>query len=122
VAACTALIVTIQSAAPAQAQVSEGSAPGIIAIAAKVQDDSLLYLVDTQREVVLVYGFHLPGQRTMSAGVRTGVFEFLAGRLYRWDALLASKREYSIRGIDSLRGLRVWGPEGAKTIVEQEGR
>lgn len=106
----------------AHAESSEGRAEGTIALTSAVGRDSLLYIVDTDREVILVYGFHVPGSRTSAGGVRTGVFEFLAARLYRWDALLASKREYSMKGIKTLHGLRVDGPDGARTLVEKEGR
>ena len=106
------------SATPASS--SEGQAAGIIAVTSAAETDSLLYLVDTNREVILVYGYHVPASRTSSGSVRTGVFEFLAGRLYRWDALLAAKREYSIKGIKSLEGLRVDGPDGARSLVEKE--
>jgi hypothetical protein len=93
----------------AQAQVSEGKVGNLIAIATNYGNESLLYLVDADREVILVYGFHQPGSG-LGRNPRTGVFEFLAGRLYRWDALLASKREYAIRGVRTLQGLRVNGP------------
>lgn len=71
----------------AHAESSEGRAEGTIALTSAVGRDSLLYIVDTNREVILVYGFHVPGSRTSAGGVRTGVFEFLAARLYRWEAL-----------------------------------
>jgi hypothetical protein len=106
------------SAAPASS--SEGQAAGVIAVTSAVDLDSLLYLVDTNREVVLVYGYHVPAPRIGSGGARSGEFEFLAGRLYRWDALLAAKREYSMKGIKSLQGLRVDGPDGARSLVEKE--
>jgi hypothetical protein len=107
-----------RSAAPAGS--TEGQAAGLIAVTSAVETDSLLYLVDTNREVVLVYGYHVLAPRTSSGSARNGVFEFLAGRLYRWDALLAAKREYSIKGIKSLEGLRVDGPDGARSLVEKE--
>lgn len=106
----------------AHAESSEGRAEGIIALTAAVDRDSLLYIVDTNREVILVYGFHVPGSRTSAGRVRTGVFEFLAARLYRWDALLAAKHEYSMKGMKALQGLRVDGPGGARTLVEKDGR
>ena len=97
----------------AQAQVSEGRVGGVIAIAAPIGQESLLYLIDTSREVILVYGYHYPGGGTTRRDVRSGAFEFLAGRLYRWDAMLASRREYSLKGVRTLRGLRPNGGEGS---------
>ncbi|MFP4056324.1 MAG: hypothetical protein ACLF0G_05610 [Candidatus Brocadiia bacterium] len=109
-----ALLLASRLLAPAHAQASEGQTPNVIAIATPYGDESLLYLVDTQRQVVLVYGFHEPG-RTGILDPRSGAFELLAGRLYRWDALMVSKHgEFALRGIGSLRGPRVYGPGGSE--------
>jgi hypothetical protein len=121
VAALTGALLVPRVGAPAQAESSEGKAAGLIAVTSQTEGDSLLYLVDTEREVILVYGFSVPSPR-LGGSVRTGGLEFLAGRLYRWDALLATKREYSIKGLESLRGLRVFGPDGAQGQVEKGGR
>jgi hypothetical protein len=93
----------------------------VIAIAAPFGNESLLYVVDTAREVILVYGFHHPGQTTHRE-MRNGAFEFLAGRLYQWDALLASKREYSIRGVRTLGGLRPLGAGSSEEECRRLGR
>jgi len=104
----------------ARAQVSEGQAGTMIALAAPCGDGTLLYLIDTSREVILVYGFHQPGP-SRTAGLRTGAFEFLAGRLYRWDLLLCSKREYALRGVRTLSGLRATGPGSSEEEYKRTG-
>ena len=119
IAILLALLLALQTAPAAQAQASEGRAGNVIAVAAPLGQESLLYLIDTAREVVLVYGFHYPGSGGTRRDVRSGAFEFLAGRLYRWDAMLASRREYSVKGIRTLRGLR---PSGGAGSSEQEYR
>lgn|GEM_PF-2050296 len=106
--------------APAQAQVSEGRAEHVIAIATSHGEGSVLYLIDTSREVILVYGLHEPGP-AKSRDLRSAAFEFLAGRLYRWDLLLASKREYALRGLRSLSGLRALGPGSSEEEYKRAG-
>lgn len=113
IAVLLGMLVAVQHSPSAHAQVSEGRAGDIIAVAAPIQDESLLYLIDTNREVVLVYSFHFPGSSPRRRSVRSGAFEFLAGRLYRWDAMLASRREYSLKGIGELEGLRPNGGPGS---------
>lgn len=110
-----------RGAPAAHAQASEGKSEGLIALTSISAGESLLYLVDTRREVILVYAYHQPGRGT-SGDVRSGAFEFLAGRLFRWDALLASKHEYSLKGIESLEGLRVLGKDSAKDLYERSNR
>jgi len=117
IAVLLALLVLVQRAPSAEAQTSEGRSESIIAVATHIGDESLLYLIDTNREVVLVYAFHFPGSTLRSRDIRSGAFEFLAGRLYRWDAMLSSKREYSLKGVRTLQGLR---PNGGPGSSEQE--
>lgn len=107
------VLIVLERSPAAEAQASEGRAGNIIAVATPIGDESLLYLVDTTREVILVYSFHHPGSIARSRDVRTGAFEFLAGRLYRWDAMLASKRQYSLKGVRQLQGLRPNGGPGS---------
>ena len=107
------LLIVLQRSPAAEAQASEGRSGSIIAVATPIGDESLLYLVDTSREVVLVYAFHHPGSLGRSRDIRTGSFEFLAGRLYRWDAMLASKRQYALKGVRQLQGLRPNGGAGS---------
>jgi hypothetical protein len=116
-----ALLLIVRQPPAAWAQASEGRTDKVIAIAAPFRDESLLYVIDTSREVILVYGFHSPGTGTRG-DVRTGAFEFLAGRLYQWDLLLATKREYSIKGVRTLRGLRVHGPGSSEEECKSLGK
>jgi hypothetical protein len=108
------LLLGLRQSTPAQAQVSEGRAGDIIAVASTVAGGSLLYLVDTNREVVLVYGYQDFGPTGTHWDLRNGAFEFLAGRLYRWDALLSTKREYSIKTGWTRRGLPAFGPRSSE--------
>ena len=113
IALLLAALLLTRTAPAAQAQASEGRTEHVIAIAApygsSTNSDSLLYIIDTAREVILVYGFHNAAQ-SPNRDMRNGAFEFLAGRLYRWDLLLSTKREYAIHGVRTLQGLRVFGP------------
>lgn len=122
VLALLASLLCVQQRATAQATVSEGQADKLIAISASHADGNLLYLIDTTREVILVYGFSSPGTAT-SRELRNGVFEFLAGRLYRWDLLLAAKREYSSKGMAAVRGrgLRVRGEGSSEEEYKRAG-
>lgn len=113
IALLVGLLVVVQHSPSAQAQVSEGRAGDVIAVAAPIHDESLLYVIDTNREVILVYSFHFPGSTLRRRDVRSGAFEFLAGRMYRWDAMLTTKREYSLKGIGELHGLRPQGGPGS---------
>lgn len=113
-----ALLLVARQVPSAAGQVSEGQTEKVIALTTTYADGNLLYVIDTTREVILVYGFHNPGPGKM-ADVRTGAFEFLAGRLYRWDLLLASKHEYALRGVRTLGGLR---PTGAGSSEEEYKR
>ena len=123
IAVLLGLVLVLQRPPAAQAQVSEGSTGKIIAVAAPIGDESLLYLIDTSREVILVYAFHYPGISVRNRDVRSGAFEFLAGRLYRWDAMLSLKREYSLKGIRTLQGLRPnGGPGSSEFEYKQTGR
>jgi hypothetical protein len=120
VLALLASLLCVQQRATAQATVSEGQTDKLIAIAASHADGNLLYLIDTTREVILVYGFSSPGTVT-SRELRNGSFQFLAGRLYRWDLLLASKREYSISGFQNRRGLPPQGPGSSEEQYKHAG-
>ena len=121
VALLLGLLAGLHQAAPVQAGVSEGRAADMIALTTEVHGNSLLYLVDVSREVILVYGFQDINQ-TATRDLRSGSFEFLAGRLYRWDALLSAKREYAIRGIRTLRGLRPIGPGSTEEEYKALGK
>ncbi len=115
-----AAVLMVRSPRAAQAQASEGKADSVIAVATPCADGNLLYLIDTSREVILVYGFHTPGP-AKTQDMRNGAFEFLAGRLYRWDVLLATKQEYSMRGVRTLGGLRPFGPGSSEEQYKRAG-
>lgn len=126
-AALLALVVVLLAALAAlrlpaaHGQVSEGQAGKVIAIASSMSEASnLLYVIDTSREVILVYGFYSSGPGKFG-DLRTGSFEFLAGRLYRWDLLLSTKREYALRGVRSLSGLRPLGPGSSEEEYKRLG-
>jgi len=122
IAVLLGLLVVVHSSSSALAQASEGQANKVIAIAAPFGNESLLYVIDTSREVILVYGFHHPGTTT-SRNLRNGAFEFVAGRLYQWDSLLTSKHgEYSIRGVRTLGGLRPQGPGSSEEEYKRQGQ
>ena len=48
------VLIVLERSPAAEAQASEGRAGNIIAVATPIGDESLLYLVDTTREVILV--------------------------------------------------------------------
>lgn len=121
IAALFGLLLARGTAPVAHAESSEGRAGGIVALTSTLGGESLLYLVDTEREVILVYGYHTPGSRARD-DLRSSVFEFLAGRLYRWDALLATRNEYSLKGLEALKDLRVLGKGGTKDLYERANR
>ena len=67
-----------------------GAANGVIAVVGTYSDrnrNSVLYLVDTNREVILTYACY-----TKTGGFKRSNFTFLNARLYSWDAILAQKR------------------------------
>ncbi len=121
VALLLGLLLGLRQGAPAQAGVSEGRAGDVTALTTELHGNSILYLVDATREVILVYGYNDLNQ-TPNRDLRTGSFEFLAGRLYRWDALLSTKREYAIHGVRTLHGLRPLGPGSSEEEYKALGK
>ena len=121
VAVLLGLLLGLHQAAPVQAGVSEGRSGDLIALTTEMHGNSILYLVDVSREVILVYGYQ-DFNPTAVRDLRSGSFEFLAGRLYRWDALLATKREYSIHNVRTLRGLRPFGPGSSEEEYKALGK
>ena len=66
------------------------SANGVIAVAGQyTQDQSVLYIIDTNREVVLTYACYPDGRGTNPFA--RPVFDFLHGRTYTWDAAYCQK-------------------------------
>jgi|GEM_PF-2573750 len=71
---------------------SGGVANGMIAVVGVYPDrnnNSVLYLIDTNREVILTYACY-----TKVGGFKRSNLTFLNGRLYSWDAILAQKRGF----------------------------
>jgi len=60
---------------------------GVIAVAGQFsQDNSVLYLIDTKREVILTYACY--GRRGMGGSqFNQPTFDFLTGRTYAYDAI-----------------------------------
>jgi len=66
---------------------ARGGANGIIAVTGQYSDrNSVLYLVDTTREVILTYACY-----PKAGGFRRSNLTFLNGRLYTWDAIYSQK-------------------------------
>ena len=86
------LIATKQDGNLARAQDGgAASAGGIIALTGAFSSDlDILYVVDTNNQVILAYTFRPPGQGRGGL-VTTGTFEFLAARHYKWDTLVGAK-------------------------------
>lgn len=65
------------------------SAGGVIAVTGQYdQNSSVLYLIDTEREVILTYGCYPKGNRN---AFQDPVFDFMHGRSYAWDAAFCQK-------------------------------
>ncbi|HUW34092.1 MAG TPA: hypothetical protein VM223_20995 [Planctomycetota bacterium] len=64
-------------------------AGGVIAVTGQyAQDNSVLYLIDTNREVVLCYACYPKGRANV---FRDPIMDFLAGRSYVWDGSYVQK-------------------------------
>jgi len=67
------------------------SANGVVAVTGQYANDaSVLYLIDTNREVILTYACYPEGRSTSSL-FNKPVFDFLNGRSYTWDAAYCQK-------------------------------
>lgn len=61
---------------------------GVIAVAGQFsQDNSVLYLIDTKREVILTYACYSSRRSVGGAQFSTPTFDFLTGRTYAYDAI-----------------------------------
>jgi len=68
------------------------AAGGIIAVTGQYsQDNSVLYLIDTNREVILTYACYPKGRTNV---FRDPIMDFLAGRSYVWDASYVQKASF----------------------------
>ncbi len=81
----------------ARAQGGGGSSAGNwILVASTLRDgEGLLYVFNTEKEVLLVYSYNR-GRRSGSSGrnLFDGDFDFLAGRHCKWDVLYSQLRPY----------------------------
>jgi hypothetical protein len=60
---------------------------GVIAVTGQFSDNkSVLYLIDTKREVILTYACYSKS-RTTTGQFGTPILDFLNGRTYSWDAI-----------------------------------
>jgi hypothetical protein len=65
---------------------------GVIAVTGQyAQYNSVLYLVDTNREVILTYACYGKSRGALATAFRTPYLTFLNGRLYTYDADFAVK-------------------------------
>ena len=80
----------------ALAQGGGGSASGSwMMVSAEIQPgESLLYMFNADREVLLVYAFYRRAGVTRGARRYQGDLEFLAGRHCKWDLLYSQLRPY----------------------------
>jgi len=66
-------------------------ANGVIAVTGQYSNDaSVLYLIDTNREVILTYACYTRNRGTTNA-FADPIFDFLNGRSYAWDAAYCQK-------------------------------
>lgn len=65
---------------------------GVIAVTGQfLQYNSVLYLIDTNREVILTYACYSKGSRNPSTAFNKPYLTFLNGRVYTYDAAYAKK-------------------------------
>ena len=65
------------------------SAGGVVAVTGQYdQNNSVLYVIDTNREVILTYACYPKSNRDV---FKDPVFDFLHGRSYAWDAAYCQK-------------------------------
>jgi len=76
------------------ARAERGSSAGNwILITSTIQTgESLLYMFNTERQVLLVYAFYRRAGTTRGASRYRGDLEFLAGRHCKWDTLYSQRR------------------------------
>jgi hypothetical protein len=122
-----ALVVVITSwvsseHSPALAQGGGGSASGHwILVASTIQTgESVLYMFNTEKEVLLVYAFYRRSGTTRGQSRYQGDLEFLAGRHCKWDVLYSQLTPYPYK----VRGRRVpsnvYTPAQLKKLFEAE--
>jgi len=82
--------------AVARAQGGGGSASGKwILVTSTIQaGESVLYMFNAEKEVLLVYAYYRRSGTTRGSSRYRGDLEFLAGRHCKWDALYSQQRPY----------------------------
>jgi len=80
----------------ARAQGGGGSASGKwILVTSTIQTgESVLYMFNAEKEVLLVYAYYRRSGTTRGSSRYRGDLEFLAGRHCKWDALYSQQRPY----------------------------
>jgi len=71
-----------------------GVAGDWIMVASTIRDgEGLIYVLNTKKEVLLVYAYHR-GKKSTSRRLFTGDLQFLAGRHCKWDVLYSQLLPY----------------------------
>jgi len=82
----------VRAAEDPDAAAQPGAAGGVIGVVGRYTVDSdILYMIDTNRETILVYSYSRPPSSSSSKIWERGYFQLLAGRSYKWDTLAATK-------------------------------
>jgi len=107
---------------PARAQGGGGSSSGswMMVSSSLRNGEGLLYMFNTQKEVLLVYAYHRGRKSGTGRGRNNfdGDFQFLAGRHCKWDLLYAQLLPYPTESPKS--GMRT--PAQMKTLFERVSR
>jgi len=97
------------TSARAQGGGGGGGAGSVVALTTEfVQGQNLLYVIDTQAQAILVYGFFTNTASSNIVGMiqRNTTFNLVAGRSYKYDVQLVDKGGYFGRsepGLDEVR-------------------
>ena len=103
-----------------EANAQTGSAAGNwILVTSTIQPgESLLYMFNAEKEVMLVYAFYRRAGTARGTNRYRGDLEFLAGRHCKWDALYAQRRlfPYAVRRQNPPSGTTT--PKQLKQLLE----
>ncbi len=116
VAALASWLSSEQSVARAQGGGGSASGSWILVTSTIQSGESLLYMFNTDKEVLLVYAFYRRAGTGRSTSRYRGDLEFLAGRHCRWDALYSQLTPYPYE----LEGRRV--PSSVHTPAQVKKR
>ena len=91
-------VILVQDGGNNAATAAEGAsgmgvgANGVIAVTGQIlQYNSVLYLIDTRREVILTYGCYSSGRGNVATAMKAARLTFLNGRVYTWDVAYAKQ-------------------------------